>query len=73
MSTVEEIESAIQKLPEKDVWRLDQWLAEHKARLWDKQIEEDANAGRLDKLWQEAKRDMDEGKTRPLDEFLDNP
>jgi hypothetical protein len=73
MSAVEEIESAIQKLPEQAVGRLDQWLAEFKARLWDKQIEEDAKAGRLDKFWQEAKRELAEGKTRPLDEFLDNP
>ena len=37
---------------------------------WDKQIEADANAGRLDFLWEEAKEDIKKGQTRPLDEVL---
>jgi hypothetical protein len=34
---------------------------------WDRQIEEDAKAGRLDSLWAEASREIAEGKARPLD------
>ena len=37
---------------------------------WDRQIDADARAGRLDFLWEEAKRDIKEGRTRPLDELL---
>lgn len=33
---------------------------------WDKQIEEDAKAGKLDDLVQEARRDHREDNTRPL-------
>jgi hypothetical protein len=33
-------------------------------------MEADAKAGRLDFLWDEAKREVAEGKTRPLDELL---
>jgi hypothetical protein len=66
MSTVQEIEAAIQHLPEQDVWRLDDWLAEYKARLWDKQLAADAAAGRLDQFIHEAKADYHAGRTHRL-------
>ena len=72
MSTVRQIEAAIKKLPPADVTRVARWLAEYEAKLWDEQIEADAKSGRLDKLWQKAKREIASGKTRPLDEFLDH-
>jgi hypothetical protein len=37
---------------------------------WDRQIDADAREGRLDFLWKEAERDIQEGRTRPLDEIL---
>ena len=40
---------------------------------WDQQIDQDANAGRLDKAWQAALEDIKAGRTKPLDQFLDNP
>ena len=39
---------------------------------WDRQIEADAKAGRLDHLWQQALEDIEAGRTRPLDEVLNN-
>jgi hypothetical protein len=39
---------------------------------WDRQIEADAKAGRLDPLWQQALEDIEAGRTRPLDEVLNN-
>lgn len=39
---------------------------------WDRQIEIDAQAGRLDYLWQQAVNDVESGRTKPLDEILDN-
>jgi hypothetical protein len=39
---------------------------------WDRQIEVDAKAGRLDHLWQQALVDIEAGRTKPLDEVLDN-
>jgi len=38
---------------------------------WDRQIEADAKAGRLDHLWQKALEDIEAGRTKPLDEVLD--
>ena len=39
---------------------------------WDRQIEADAKAGRLDHLWQKALEDIEAGRTKPLDEILDH-
>jgi hypothetical protein len=59
MSTIEEIETAIEKLSDHDV-------AELKAWLWDREIESDAVSGRLDLLANEALSEYRAGKTRPL-------
>ena len=39
---------------------------------WDRQIEADAKAGRLDHLWKKALEDIEAGRTKPLDEVLNN-
>jgi hypothetical protein len=52
--TINEIESAISQLPAKDVAELLTWLAEYHAQVWDQQIEDDLNAGRLDALLAEV-------------------
>jgi hypothetical protein len=68
MSTVKEIEDAIQKLPMKEKWDLHNWLSEQMADEWDRQIEADIRAGKLDKFAEEALREHREGKTRPFPE-----
>ncbi len=73
MSTVQEIEAAIAHLPTEDFLKLVDRLRSRHAAAWDRQIEEDAAAGRLDPLWEEARREIAEGKTRPLDELLNDP
>ena len=67
MSKVEQIEAEIAQLPSDAVWELDDWFAEHKARLWDEQITRDAQpGGRLRPLIEKAKADLRAGRTRPL-------
>ena len=66
MSTVKEIESAITQLEPKDVHAVAAWLQAYREELWDKQIEVDAKAGRLDKLMEEAKQDYLAGRCKPL-------
>jgi hypothetical protein len=70
MSTVQEIEAAIEKLPNAEFLALIDRLRERHADLWDRQIEDDAKAGRLDFLVCEAQDDLQHGKTKPLDEIL---
>jgi hypothetical protein len=66
MSTIEEIETAVTKLRAEDLSRFRAWFVEFDARAWDRQIEEDVAAGRLDALADEALADLRAGRTRPL-------
>ena len=49
-----EIEKAIAKLPPEELSKFTQWFEEYQAERWDKQIEQDVKAGRLDHLIREA-------------------
>lgn len=62
MSTVLEIEKAIQKLEPKEIHEVADWLQELREELWDKQIAADAKAGRLDKMIAKAKAGYRAGK-----------
>jgi len=64
--SVTEIESAITQLPAKDVAELMAWLQDYHDRMWDKQIEDDLEAGRLDKLLVEVDEEHRAGLPRPL-------
>jgi len=66
MTKLEKIEQDIASLSKSDLQKLSDWLEEYKADLWDKQIEDDAKSGKLDKLFAEAEADIAVGKIRPL-------
>jgi len=66
MSTVEEIEAAIEGLPRDQFFRLLAWLRDRFEDEWDRQIEEDANAGRLDVFAKEALAEYHAGETKPF-------
>ncbi len=61
-----EIEAAITELTSKDLDVLISWLAEHHARVWDRQIEEDLEAGRLDAVLAEVDKEYEAGRAEPL-------
>tara|TARA_A100001037_G_scaffold303448_1_gene337486 strand:- start:889 stop:1104 length:216 start_codon:yes stop_codon:yes gene_type:complete len=54
MSTVEEIEAAIEKLPKPEFLRLKDWMQDRFEDDWDRQFTEDAASGKLDAVAQEA-------------------
>lgn len=64
--TIEEMEIAIAKLPSKELDQLMAWFEEYYAQMWDKQIEENANSGRLDRLLAEVNEEYDSGLSEPL-------
>jgi hypothetical protein len=72
VTNIQEIEQAIAQLPRDDFFALVRSLRERHAAEWDRQIEEDAKAGRLDPLWDEAEKEIAQGKARSLDELLDH-
>jgi hypothetical protein len=63
---VKEIEIAITRLSAKDVAKLVSWLENYQAQLWDRQIEEDLEAGRLDALLAEVDKEYEAGLSQPL-------
>ncbi len=66
MSTVHEIEQAIRALPPQDLTALRDWFAAFDAEIWDRQMEQDAAAGRFDRFAEEALRDLAEGRCTEL-------
>ena len=66
MTTVQDIQVAIEKLPEEDYDRLREWFFEHEEKMWDQQIEEDSRSGNLAFLLNEAKADKVAGRLRKL-------
>lgn len=72
MSTVQEIEAAIEKLSPDEFFALVGRLREKHPGAWDRQIAQDFAAGVLRFLVQEVDEEIAQGKTRPTDEFCDN-
>lgn len=66
MSTVEEIETAIQSLSRNELAVLRDWFEQFDASAWDQQFEQDVLSGRLDSLADEALRDLKEGRGSKL-------
>jgi len=66
MTKLEQIEKSVAALDENEMKAFAKWFEELQAQRWDKQIEADAKAGRLDKLIAEAKAEIAAGKVRPL-------
>ena len=64
--TITELEQAVTQLSEEELVRFRAWFDEYFAEIWDKQIEEDAKAGRLDKFIAEATEEYDAGLSKPL-------
>lgn len=66
MSTLAEIEQAIRRLPADEFRYLREKIAELDQERWDKQLELDVAAGRLEALAEEALREHEAGLTRKL-------
>ena len=65
MSTVKEIEAAIGELPRDEFFELIAWIKGQFEDEWDRQIEDDVKAGRLDHLACEALDEYHSGHARP--------
>ena len=58
MSGVNEIERAVGQLTPAELGTFREWFAEFAAAAWDRQMEDDVAAGRLDALADEAVADL---------------
>lgn len=63
--SVTEIQAAITELTSDDLADLMNWLNDYQAELWDKQIDEDLQAGRLDAVLAEVDKEYEAGLAEP--------
>jgi hypothetical protein len=66
MNTLNEIERAVQELSPKQLAQFRAWFAEFDWAAWDRELEDDVSAGRLDSLTEEALANFRAGRTSPL-------
>lgn len=73
MSTVTEIIEAVKRLNiEAKAEFLTRLSEVDFDEAWDQQIAADAQGGRLDPLWHQALEDINAGRTKPLDDVLND-
>jgi hypothetical protein len=66
MTKVEKLEHEIKSLSAQELTSFREWFAAFDAAAWDRQIEEDAKAGKLDSLADAAEADHRAGRSRKL-------
>jgi len=66
MGAVEKLELLIESLFPEELAKFREWFADFDAQIWDRQIQSDAAAGKLDRLIDESMADHRANKTRPL-------
>jgi len=66
MSKIEDLEKKVQALSPEELAKFREWFLEFDWAAWDRQLEGDIRAGKLDKFAQKALGDHAAGKTKPL-------
>jgi len=66
MSKIDQLKADIERLPGEEVAELFRWLSEKEWERWDKEIEADSQAGRLDFLVREARQEKAKGTAREI-------
>ena len=66
MSKIDELKAEIERLPSEEFTEIVRWLSEKDWERWDKEIEADSQAGRLDFLVREAREEKAKGTLQDL-------
>jgi hypothetical protein len=61
MSKIDELKADIERLPSDELAELFRWMSEKEWESWDREIEADSQAGRLDFLVREAHEEKAKG------------
>ena len=61
-----ELESAVSQLPPEKLTDFAKWFEEYLADAWDRRIEADIHAGRLEEAGRRADADFEAGRCKPL-------
>lgn len=62
--SLQELESAISRLPADELSAFARWFDEYMADAWDRRIESDIKTGRLDEAGRRADADFEAGRAR---------
>jgi Fe-S cluster biosynthesis and repair protein YggX len=63
---IDELKAEIESLPSEEFAEIFRWLSEKDWERWDKEIEADSQAGRLDFLVREAREEKSKGNLKDL-------
>lgn len=66
MPDVKALEAAVQALPPSELLEFRRWFADFDSAAWDRQLEADVSAGKLDALMAEAEEDYKTQARRAL-------
>ena len=66
MQAVQELQSAVSQLSVEELARFRAWFDEFDAEVWDEQLEEDVESGKLDRLANRAIANFRAGKCKQL-------
>jgi hypothetical protein len=66
MTKIEKLEREVQKLSRAELAAFRDWFRQYDSDAWDRQIEEDVRAGKLDSLAEEAIAEYKAGRTSEL-------
>ena len=66
MGLVEKIEAQVEALEPEDAKRFAVWFSKWRADRWEDEIEHDVNAGKLDGLLKQARKEVNAGNLKPL-------
>ena len=66
MSRIDELKAKIESLPSEEFAEIFRWLSEKDWEKWDKEIEMDSRAGKLDFLVREASEEKAKGNLKDL-------
>jgi hypothetical protein len=64
--SLDELETAVTHLPSEELAAFARWFEEYLADVWDRRIEADIQAGRLDEAGRRADADFEAGRCKPL-------
>ena len=66
MISTQELKATVSELSPDELLQFSEWFEEFMAEQWDKKIEADILAGRLDQAGEQADKEFIAGRTKPL-------
>lgn len=66
MSKIDELKADIDRLPSEELAELFRWLSEKEWESWDREVEANSQAGRLDFLVREARAEKAKGTLKEM-------